>query len=121
MSGRSVALQKFVHFMTAFVIAMKGVAKLEEPRASMPLIALFFASAIYIVITTILHDRLHHHLRWIDASVFAIEIVLTGIIAAGYFAEGKPALGGLMALAATLFGVALTVHLLRTRRREGKA
>lgn len=104
-------LPKLVHFLTAFGILMKGVAKLEHPEGYWPVIVLFFVASAYIVIITLLHGRLHRHARLIDASVTAIECVLTAIVAVIYFKEGARLLPYVFAIASFGFGVATVVRL----------
>jgi len=58
MTRRAALLQKFVHFLTAFTILMKALAKLEHPEGYTAVITLFLAASIYIVVITLLHDRL---------------------------------------------------------------
>ena len=106
---------KVVHFLTAFALLMKGIAKLEHPHGVWPVIVFFFAASAWIVVITLLHDRLHHHARLLTASVYAIECVATAIVALLYFREGKHALPFVYAAASIGFAVALAVHLTRTR------
>ena len=113
MRERSAALQKLVHFLTALTLALKGVVKLDHPHGYWPAIVFFFAAAIYIVAITVLHDRLHHHVRLLTASVYAIECVATAIVALIYAHEGTHALHYLFAFASVMFAVALVVHLTR--------
>jgi hypothetical protein len=119
MKKRAVILQKFVHYLTALVLVLKGVTKLEHPHGLWPAILFFFAAAIWIAAITLLHDRLHHHARLLTASVYAIECIATLIVAALYFAAGKRGLPWLMTLAAAGFAIALIVHLRRTRSGNG--
>ncbi|HYO77048.1 MAG TPA: hypothetical protein VE010_11345 [Thermoanaerobaculia bacterium] len=119
MKPRSAFLQKLVHFLTAFTLALKGFSKLDHPEGYWPVIILFFASAAYIVVVTLLHDRLHHHERWISASIYALEAVAMAIMAAVYLSEGKRALGTVATLAPIGFTIALIVHLRRTRGGNG--
>jgi hypothetical protein len=116
MKKRAAKLQKVVHFCTAFVLLLKGISKLAHPHGYEAIIALFFASAIYIAAITILHDRLHQYERLLTASVYVIEAVVTGIMAWLYLAEGKRALGTVASLAPVLFTIALIVHLVKTSR-----
>ena len=106
-------LPKLVHFLTAFTIAMKGVAKLEHPEGYWPVIVLFFAASAYIVAITLLHERLHRHERLIDASVTAIECVLMAIVSAMYFKEGARWLPYAFAFASLCFAVATIVRLVK--------
>jgi hypothetical protein len=115
MRTRSALLQKLVHFLTALTLLLKGIDKLEHPHGYWAIIFFFLASAAYIAAITAFHDRLHHRLRAINASVFAIESVATGAVAWVYFQEGKKFLPWLMAFASLMFLVALIVHLLKTR------
>ena len=117
MKPRTAILQKVVHFCTALTLVLKAVSKLEHPEGYWPIILFFIASAAYIVAITILHDRLHHHERWLTASVYAIEAVVTATMAWLYAHEGKKGLPWFFALAAAMFAVALVVHLVKTRRK----
>jgi hypothetical protein len=113
---RAAALQKLVHYLTAFTMLLKGWAKSDHPEGHWPVILLFFAAAAWIAIITVLHDRLHAHVRLLTASVYALECLVTAVMAAVYVGEGKRALPWFWALASLLFLVALVVHLRRTRR-----
>ena len=119
MKERSAALQKFVHFLTAFVIVLKGIAKLEHPHGYWPIIIFLFASGIYIAAIAILHDRLHHHERYLTASVYAIEAIALGLTAWLYAGEGKRYLPWVLAVAAVLFVVAIVVRLSVKRGGNG--
>ena len=115
MKQRSAVLTKLIHLLTALTLLLKGVDKLAHPEGMWPAIIFFFASAAYIAAITALHDRLHHHVRAITASVFAIESIATALVAWVYAHEGKKGLPWLMAFASAMFLVALVVHLVRTR------
>ncbi|MEO8380390.1 MAG: hypothetical protein ABI779_12060 [Acidobacteriota bacterium] len=112
---RRALLQKIGHYLTAFTIGMKGFIKLEHPHGNEAAIALFFASAVYITVMTILHDRLHRHATLLDASVLGIECIVTGILASIYVREGSHGLQYLFALASVLFAVAFFVRLRKGR------
>ena len=109
-------LPKFVHFLTAFTILMKGLIKLEHPHGYEPVIMLFFAAAAAIVIVTLLHDRLHHHQRYVDAGVTAVECVVMGLVAFLSFREGARFLPYGFAFASLGFGVATMVRLVKAPR-----
>jgi len=119
MTPRTPFLQKLVHFITAFTIFLKGFAKLEHPAGYWPVIAFLFASAIYVVTITILHDRLHHHERVLTASVYAIECVAVGITAWLTASEGKRGLPWVFGIASLLFFVAVVVKLTARPRGNG--
>jgi hypothetical protein len=115
MKRRAALLQKFVHFMTAVTLLLKGVTKLEHPAGYWPVILFFLAGAAYIAAITAMHDRLHHHLRRITASVYAIECTATALMAWLYAAEGKKGLPWAAGAASAMFLAALVIHLAKTR------
>jgi tellurite resistance protein TehA-like permease len=121
---RALLLQKLVHTLTALVLTLKALAKLEHPHGLWPAIVFFLVSSIWILAITILHDhlhnRLHTHTRFLTASVYAIECIATAIVAALYFAEGKHALPWVTTLGSIGFAIALIVHLRQTRPGNGR-
>jgi hypothetical protein len=110
---RPAILQKVIHFLTALTLLLKAFAKMEHPHGYELIITFFLVSTIYIIVITLLHDRLHAHLRLLDASVYGIECVATGIVAWLYLQEGKHYLQWLMAFASLMFLVALIVRLVK--------
>jgi hypothetical protein len=112
---RASLLQKLVHFLTALTLTLKGISKMEHPHGYEAVIALFLASAIYIVAITIFHDRLHAHVRLLTGSVYAIESLVSAVMAWVYFHEGKHGLPYAFVLAAILFAIALVVQWRRSR------
>ena len=113
---RATAMQKVVHFLTALTLTLKGIIKMEHPHGYEAVIALFLLSAIYIVVITVFHDRLHTHTRALTASVYAIESLVSAVLAWVYLQEGKHYIPYLFVLASVLFLVALAVYLRKTRR-----
>lgn len=119
MNRRAALLQKFVHLLTAFTITMKALIKLEHPEGYWPVIVLFCVSAIYIVVITILHDRLHHRATQLDASVLAIECVVMAIIAVLTFREGARYFPYLYVISSVGFAIAFVMRIVKGGRREG--
>jgi hypothetical protein len=116
---RAALLAKLVHFLTAFTILLKALAKLEHPQGYWPVIVLFLLASIYIVVTTLLHARLHRHAARIDASVYAIEAVVMGIVAWLSFREGAQWFPYLYVVAAVGFAVSFVVRLVKGDRHAG--
>lgn len=110
---RAATLQKLVHFMTAFTMIMKGVAKLEHPAGYWPIIIFFFATGAYITVITLLHERLHAHTKLLDATVYALESMATGLVAWLYVVEGTRYLQYLFGAASVMFAIACAIRLLR--------
>ena len=118
MNRRQQLLQNFVHLLTAFTILLKALAKLEHPEGYGPVITLFLLASIYIVIITLLHERLHRHAARLDASVYAIECVVMTIIATLTFREGARFFPYLYVVSAIGFAIAFVMRLVRGSRRE---
>ena len=116
MKSRSALLQKFVHMLTAFTITMKALVKLEHPEGYWPVIVFFCVSAIYIVVVTIMHDRLHRHARIIDASVYAIECMVMAVMTFLTFHEGARLLPYVYLLASIGFAISCIVRLTRAQQ-----
>jgi hypothetical protein len=114
MNRRAAVLTKLVHFLTAFTILLKAISKLDHPEGYWTLIVVFVAAAVYITVITILHDRLHHHVRLLTASVYLIECGVTGTAAWLSAAEGAKGLPWAYGFASAMFLVVLVVHLVRT-------
>lgn len=110
---RATILQKLVHFLTAFSVVMKAIAKMEHPQGYWPVIVFFLLTGIYIVVITLLHDRLHAHTRLLDATVYALESVVTATVAYLYFAEGARGLPWVFAIASIGFAIATVVRLVK--------
>lgn len=119
MNRRAALLQKFVHLLAAFTILMKALAKLEHPEGSWPLIMLFLAATITIVVITVFHERLHRHERLLDASVYAIESVVMAIVGWLYFHEGARWLPYPFVIASLGFAIACVVRLGQESPRPG--
>lgn len=119
MNRRTALLQKLVHLLAAFAILMKALAKLEHPEGSWPVIMLFLAATITIVLITVFHERLHRHERLLDASVYAIESVVMAIVAWLYFHEGARWLPYAFVIASVGFAIAFVVRLTRSPREAG--
>jgi len=111
-SRRAAILTKVAHFLTAFTVFTKGLAKLEHPHGYELIIGFLFASAAFIVAITIFHERLHRHVKLLDASVYAIECVIMSIVTWLYASEGKHFLPYVTGAAAAMFAIALVVRLL---------
>jgi hypothetical protein len=112
---RAAVLTKLVHFLTAFTIFLKAVSKLEHPEGYWPLILVFMAAAVYITVITVLHDRLHQHVRFLTASVYLIECGVTATVAWLSAAEGAKGLPWAFGFASVGFLVTMVVYLVRTR------
>ena len=113
---RREALQKFVHFLTAFVIALKGVSKLEHASKYLPFIIVFFIAALFIVLGALFHHRLAHRFRYFDAFFFAIEAIVLFLVAYLHARDGATALQYVIGASALMYLVAIVIFVMKKRR-----
>jgi len=88
------------HFLTAAVLALNGVSKLDHPEGHGLIIGLCFGSAAIIVVATALHSRLHSHAAKIEALVYVLEAVVAGAMSVVTAQDGKRGLPFVWAIAA---------------------
>jgi hypothetical protein len=97
---RASRLRLIGHLLTAGVLALKGVAKLDHPEEHRFIIGLCFASSAIIVLVTALHSRLHAHAPKVEALVYLLEAAVAGTMAVVTAEEGKRGLPFAWAIAA---------------------
>lgn len=88
MIRKSERLQTLVHLLTAFVVFMKGITKLGEPKY-LPFVAIFFTAALLIVLGTLYHHRLAHRFRYFDAAFYFLEAIVLSLVAYLQAGDGK--------------------------------
>jgi len=93
-------LRAFGHYLTAAVLALKGVGKLDHPEGRRVLIAVCFASALIVLVLTALHSKLHAHAAKVEALVYLLEAAVAGTMAVVTVEEGKRGLPFAWAIAA---------------------
>ncbi len=101
-------LQTVAHYVTAFVLAVEGYARLEEPGASRAFVALCWASAAAIVTATVLHDRIERRFPPLQVLIHLLEAAVCACLFVITLHEGKVALPyAWLTAALLLFGVGL--------------
>lgn len=114
-SERMAIMRKVGHLLVALTVVLKGLAKIDHPEGYWPLIYFLFAGGAYIAIITVLHDRLHRHGKYLDASIYAIECLVMASITYIYVREGRHALQYVTGFAAIAFAVATVVRLVKEK------
>jgi hypothetical protein len=99
-SARAERLRAVGHFLTAAVLALKGVGKLDHPEGHRFLIVLCFGSALIVVVLTALHAKRHAHAAKVEALVYLLEAAVAGTMAVVAAEEGKRGLPFAWAIAA---------------------
>lgn len=103
---RKEILQNLTHYITSFVIIMKGVSKLENFQVYYGYVILFLLTGTGVILATIFHKKLEKRMKKISAVIYFLEGLVLLLIAKLYFDEGKSILpyvflaAGLLSLAA---------------------
>lgn len=106
-------MQKAVHWLTVFIVAIKGVAKLEAGGGKA---AVLFAAAAAIALGAIFHHALAHRFRYFDAFFYLIEAAVLFFVAWLHQNDGTTALHLVLYAAAVLYLIAAMVFI--TKRRH---
>jgi hypothetical protein len=113
---RAERLRATGHYLTAAVLALKGLAKLDHPEGHGLVIGVCLASAAVIVVVTSFHRRLHEHAAKIEALVYLLEAAVAAVMCATAVAEGKRGLPWAWGVAALGFVIGAVI---RFRRGPG--
>lgn len=108
-------LEKVTHYLTAFVILLKGLDKLETP-GKFWFGAIFLFIALFIGAGTFFHHRMERWLRYFKAWVYTSEAVVMGSIGYLYMKEGKHMIQYVCFAAAVMFLVALVVYIRKSTK-----
>ena len=87
-SKRNARLESIAHYMTALVIFMKGLDKIDMPGKAVYAI-IFMVIGVLIVLGTVFHHRFDRHLRHFKGFIFVFEAIVMGIVGYLYLKEGK--------------------------------
>jgi hypothetical protein len=108
-------LEKATHYLTALVILLKGLDKLETP-GKLWFGIIFLLIALFITVGTFFHHRMEKWLRHFKAWVYTLEAVVMGIVGYLYMKEGKHMIQYVCFAAAVMFLVALVVNIRRSAK-----
>jgi predicted MFS family arabinose efflux permease len=114
---RVMFLENMTHYLTAFVIIMKGLDKVAVPgKTWLGVVLLVFG--VFIILGTIFHHKAHQMLKHFKALVFAIEAIVMGIVGYLYVKDEKQFIQYVCFGAAIMFVVALIVYLSKAKVRD---
>jgi len=111
-SKRTQILEAATHYITSFVVFMKGLDKVTIAGKGW-IGALFIMMALFILAGTIFHHRFEKMLRHFKAYVLTLEAVVMAIVGVLYVKEGKQMLPYVFFAASAFFVVALIVYISR--------
>jgi hypothetical protein len=87
-SKRAARIEAAVHYLTAFVVFMKGIDKIETPGKTV-FGLIFIAIALLIVFGTIFHHRFERLLKYFKTYTFIFEAIVWSIMGYLYLKEGR--------------------------------
>jgi hypothetical protein len=87
-SKRNARLESIAHYMTAIVVFMKGLDKIDRPGKLLYAI-IFMVIGILIVLGTVFHHRFDRHLRHFKGFVLIFEAIVMAIVGYLYMKDGK--------------------------------
>jgi len=102
-------LENVTHYLTAFVVLLKGFDKLSAGKPAIGI--MFCVFGLVILLGTLFHHKAARLLRHFKAYVFSLEAITIGTIGYLYMAEGKQLIQYVCFFAAAMFVVALVVYL----------
>lgn len=106
---RLALLENFTHYVTAFVIVMKGLDKVETP-GKVGYALVFFLIGILIIAGTAFHHKAERLLKHFKAYVYVLEAVVMSIVGYLYAKDGKAMIQYVCFAAAAMFIVALVIY-----------
>jgi hypothetical protein len=102
------------HYLTAFVILMKGLDKLDNPEKTGYAI-IFISIAVLITLGTIFHHRFEKMLKHFKVFAWIFEAIVMAIVGYLYLKEGKQLIQYVCFGAAFMFIVAAIVYIIKQR------
>ena len=115
-SKKSAILESITHYLTAIVVILKGIDKIDTPGKIWAGIVFLFIG-ILIVAGTLFHHKAEKLLKHFKAYVFALEALVMSIVGVLYMKEGKQFIQ--YACFATVLGfiIALVVYIRKNGRK----
>jgi hypothetical protein len=114
---RLMFLETMVHYMTAFIVILKGIDKVTIPGKAVYGI-IFLAIGVLILLGTIFHHRAGKYLKHLKPMVFILEAIVIGLVGYLFLKEGKNYLQYLCFFAALMFVVATIVYLVKNKNSQ---
>lgn len=116
-SRRGMFLENLTHYLTAFVVMLKGLDKIATPGKTG--VAIFFlAAGVFILLGTIFHKQASSILKHFKGYILGIEAVVMAIVGYLFLQDGKQLIHYVCFSASVMFLVALTVYI-RRRTKSG--
>ena len=106
---RAHRFETITHYLTAFVVFMKGLDKVAMPGKMLYGITFLMIAAL-IIFGTVFHHRFERHLKHFKGFVFVFEAIVMGVVGYLYLKEGKQYIQYVCFLTAVAYSVVATVY-----------
>jgi hypothetical protein len=114
-SKRGAFLESMAHYLTAFVILLKGLDKVEiDGKAGYGII--FIVISILIVAGTIFHHRAEKYFKHFKPVVFVLEAVVMAIVGYLYLKDGKQFIQYMCFFASFMCVIATIIYFSKMKR-----
>jgi hypothetical protein len=107
-------LESMTHYITAFVVIMKGIDKIDVAGKAF-FGVLFISIGLVILLGAIFHHKVESRIRNFKAYAFALEAVVMALVGYIFMKDGKQMIQYLCFFAAAMFLVAIVVYLRRNK------
>lgn len=112
-SKRVAILEAVTHYLTALVVLLKGIDKLDAGKMFFGMF--FVAVGLFIVFGTIFHHRFERALRNFKGYVFLLESIVSIMVGYVYLKDGKNFIQYIFFAAALMFLIAAIIHFRKTK------
>jgi hypothetical protein len=114
---RLALLENVTHYLTAFVVILKGLDKVETP-GKVWYGVIFLVIGALIIGGTVFHHKAEKLLKHFKAYTFIFEAIVMAIVGYLYVKEGKTMIQYICFAAAAMFVVALIVYVKKTGKMK---
>lgn len=117
-NNRRQILENVTHYITAFVVFLKGMDKIGIPGKT-AFGVIFVVIALFIFLGTLFHHKAEKILGHFKAYIFVCEAFVVGMVGYLYVKEGKHLISYAYFFASFMFVIAFLVYAV-TQRRQNK-
>ena len=108
-------LENITHYLTAFIIILKGFDKIENPE-KVAYAIVFLVIGTCIILGTIFHHKAKRLFKHFKAYVFALEAVVMSLVGYLFMSEGKQFIQYVCFASVVGFVIALVVYIRKSKR-----
>jgi uncharacterized membrane protein len=108
--------EKILHYLTAFILCLKGWSKIEHHHTTVGIIILLFG--VTIALMNFFHHRLEHIAHRLPSIILFIESFVTSLVFYTSIEEGWKKISFAWLLAAIMFFIAGIIHWLKPKQHH---